>query len=323
MIHFIEKKRRQDMGHILYVEPVFKEMIWGGRKLKEQFGYDIPSDQTGECWAPSAHKNGNNKIIEGEFKGQTLSEVFDSHRELFGNIKDKQFPLLVKIIDACQDLSVQVHPDDEYAGIHENSLGKTECWYVLDCDEETRMVMGHHAKTKEELIKAIENDDYDHLLNSFKIKKGDFFYIPSGTIHAICSGSLIYEAQQSSDITYRVYDYHRKDKEGNERQLHVQQSIDVTTVPYQPYSLEGQEEETIENGKRRQLVKSNYLTLNKYDMEGKNTITNDKPFQLVTIIEGKGTVEGRAVKKGDHFVVCFDQKEVVFDGTMTVMICTL
>lgn len=97
----------------------------------------------------------------------------------------------------------------------------------------------------------------------------------------------------------------------------------MTTVPYQPYSLEGQEEETIENGKRRQLVKSNYLTLNKYDMEGKNVIKNDKPFLLVTIIEGQGTVEGRKVKKGDHFVVCSDQKEVVFDGTMTVMICTL
>ena len=209
------------MGHILWVKPVFHEKIWGGHRLRDVYGYDIPSDQTGECWAPSAHKNGDNTIIEGEFAGKTLSQVFDEHRELFGNIKDKEFPLLVKIIDACDDLSVQVHPNDEYAGIHENSLGKTECWYVLGTEENTKMVMGHHAKTKEELVKAIENDDYDHLLNSFKIKEGDFFYIPSGTIHAICSGSLIYEAQQSSDITYRVYDYHRKDKDGNERDLHV------------------------------------------------------------------------------------------------------
>ena len=185
------------------------------------------------------------------------------------------------------------------------------------------MVMGHHAKTKEELVQAIENDDYDHLLNKFDIQKGDFFYIPSGTIHAICKGSLIYEAQQSSDITYRVYDYHRKDKDGNERELHVQQSIDVTTVPYQPYDIENQVEETIENGKRKELVSSNYLTLNKYDMTGYNKVKNDKPFQLVSIIEGKGTVEGKEVKKGDHFVVCSDQKEVDFDGCMTVMICTL
>ena len=179
------------------------------------------------------------------------------------------------------------------------------------------------AKTKEELVKAIENDDYDQLLNKFDIKKGDFFYIPSGTIHAICKGSLIYEAQQSSDITYRVYDYHRKDKDGNERQLHVKQSIDVTTVPYKPYDLAKQVEETIENGTRKELVSSNYLTLNKYDMTGYNKVKNDKPFQLVSIIEGQGTVEGKEVRKGDHFVVCSDQKEVDFDGTMTVMICTL
>ena len=311
------------MGHILWVEPIFHEKIWGGKRLKDVYGYDIPSDQTGERWAPSAHPSGDNTIIEGEFKGQTLSKVFNEHRELFGNIKDKEFPLLIKIIDACDDLSVQVHPGDEYAHIHENSLGKTECWYVLETEENTKMVMGHHAKTKEELVQAIENDDYDHLLNKFDIQKGDFFYIPSGTIHAICKGSLIYEAQQSSDITYRVYDYHRKDKDGNERKLHVQQSIDVTTVPYQLYDIENQVEETIENGKRKELVSSNYLTLNKYDMTGYNKVKNDKPFQLVSIIEGKGTVEGKEVKKGDHFVVCSDQKEVDFDGCMTVMICTL
>jgi len=317
------KKEKMAMGHILRMNPVFKEMIWGGTKLKDIYGYEIPSDHTGECWAISAHKNGDCTIADGEYKGKTLSWLFENHRELFGNIEGDQFPLLVKIIDAKNDLSVQVHPDDVYAKEHENSLGKTECWFVLQADEETKMVMGHHAKTKDEFVKAIENDDYDNLLNSFKIKAGDFFYIPSGTIHAICKGSLIYEAQQSSDITYRVYDYHRKDKDGNERQLHVKQSIDVTTVPYKPYDLAKQVEETIENGTRKELVSSNYLTLNKYDMTGYNKVKNDKPFQLVSIIEGQGTVEGKEVKKGDHFVVCSDQKEVDFDGTMTVMICTL
>lgn len=311
------------MGHILWTKPVFKEMIWGGHKLKDVYGYDIPSNQTGECWAISAHRNGDCQIIEGEFAGQTLSQVFAAHRELFGNIQDEQFPLLVKIIDACNDLSVQVHPDDEYAKIHENSLGKTECWYVLDCDQNTQMVMGHHAKTKEELIQDIENDDYDHLLNSFEIHKGDFFYIPSGTIHAICKGSLIYEAQQSSDITYRVYDYHRKDNEGKERELHVQQSIDVTTVPFKPYSLEDRIVENFNHGTRTQLVSSQYLTLNKYDLNGSVTIENNKPFQLVSIVEGEGVAAGKKVKKGDHFVVCSDQKSTDFNGNMTVMICTL
>ena len=189
------------MGHILKIQPVFKEMIWGGHKLRDVYNYDIPSDQTGECWAISGHPNGDCMIADGEYQGKTVSWLWQNHRELFGNVEGQQFPLLVKIIDAKDDLSVQVHPNDEYAAQHENSLGKTECWYVLQADEGTKMVMGHHAKTKEEFIKAIENDDYDQLLNSFEINKGDFFYIPSGTLHAICSCSLIYEAQQSSDIT--------------------------------------------------------------------------------------------------------------------------
>ena len=213
------------MGHILKMNPVLHEKIWGGHKLKDYYGYDIPSDHTGEAWVISGHKNGDCTIANTEYEGKTVSWLFENHRELFGNIEGDQFPLLVKIIDAKEDLSVQVHPDDQYANEHENSLGKTESWFVLDCDEGTQMVMGHHAKTKEELIDYIERDDYDHLLNRFTINKGDFYYIPAGTLHAICKGSLIYEAQQSSDITYRVYDYHRKDDQGNERELHVHRQV--------------------------------------------------------------------------------------------------
>ena len=167
------------MGHILKVQPVLKEKIWGGTKLRDVYGYDIPI---------SGHKSGDCPIVEGEYKGKTVSWMFENHRELFGNVEGDQFPLLVKIIDAKQDLSVQVHPDNEYAKIHENSLGKTESWYVLQADEGTDMVMGHYAKTKEEFIKDIEEDKYDELLNRFKIHKGDFFYIPAGTLHAICGG---------------------------------------------------------------------------------------------------------------------------------------
>lgn len=311
------------MGHVLKINPVFKEMIWGGHKLRDIFGYDIPSDQTGECWAISGHKNGDCVIGNTEYEGKTVSWLFNNHRELFGNVEGDQFPLLVKIIDAKGDLSVQVHPDDEYAGIHENSLGKTECWYVLQADEGTRMVMGHHAKTKEEFIKAIENDDYDNLLNSFMINKGDFFYIPTGTLHAICTGSLIYEAQQSSDITYRVYDYHRKDAQGNERQLHVQQSIDVTTVPAMNQADVVFVNEHLDNGTKTKYVESDFFTLDCYRMTGKNTVMNDKPFQMVSIVEGEGTMNGEPVRFGDHFIVCSDQKEVEYDGVMTVMITTL
>ena len=311
------------MGHILKMKPVFKEMIWGGDKLKKVYGYDIPSDHTGECWAISAHKNGDCTIANGEYEGKTLSWLFENHRELFGGIKGDQFPLLVKIIDAKGDLSVQVHPDDAYAKEHEDSLGKTECWFVLQADEGTKMVMGHHAKTKEEFVKAIEEDDYDNLLNSFSIKEGDFFYIPSGTLHAICSGSLIYEAQQSSDITYRVYDYHRKDKDGNERQLHVQQSIDVTNVPADIDRDMDFTKAELENGTKTVYVQSEFFTVDRYQLNGKNEIVNDKPFQLVSVIDGEGTMQGEAVKKGDHFLICSDQEKTIFEGTMDLMVATL
>lgn len=311
------------MGHILKMQPVLKEMIWGGNKLKDVFGYEIPSDHTGEAWAISAHKNGDCTIENTEYAGKTLSWLFENHRELFGGIEGEEFPLLVKIIDAKNDLSVQVHPNDEYAKINENSLGKTECWFVLQADEGTKMVMGHHAKTKDEFVKAIEEDDYDHLLNSFEIKEGDFFYIPSGTLHAICSGSLIYEAQQSSDITYRVYDYHRKDKDGNERQLHVQQSIDVTNVPADIDQNKEFEKIQLTNGTKTTFVTSEFFTVDSYEIAGKNKVENDAPFQLVSVISGEGKLNDIEVKKGDHFVICSDQKEVVFDGTMHIMIATL
>lgn len=311
------------MGHILKMQPVFKEMIWGGKKLRDVYGYEIPSDKTGEAWTISAHKNGNCTIENTEYAGKTLAELFEEHRELFGDIEGDQFPLLVKYIDANDNLSVQVHPDDAYAGKHENSLGKTECWYVLQADEGTKMVMGHHAKTKEEFVRAVEEDDYDNLLNSFSIQEGDFFYIPSGTLHAICSGSLIYEAQQSSDITYRVYDYHRKDKDGNERQLHVKQSIDVTRVPADISQNKDFSCEKLENGSKTALIESEFFAVDKYELNGKNVIINDKPFQLVSVIEGDGMIDTMKVKKGDNFVICSDQKETVFDGMMQVMIATL
>lgn len=310
------------MSHILMIEPVFKEMIWGGHQLRDTYGYAIPSDQTGECWAISAHKNGDCSIANGEYKGIKLSKLYQEHRELFGNIADKEFPLLVKIIDANNDLSVQVHPDDEYAAKYENSLGKTECWYVLDAKENTRMVMGHHAKTKEELIECIKNDNYDKLLNSFKIKKGDFYYIPSGTIHAICSGSLIYEAQQSSDITYRVYDYHRKDKDGKERQLHVKQSIDTINVPYKPTTQDEKEVFHEDNYDLISLIKAEYFSVNKLDIHGNVSFCHNQPFSLVSVIEGQGKVNGMTVQKGDHFIICHDVKVVEYSGNMELMITT-
>ncbi|MDE7297629.1 MAG: mannose-6-phosphate isomerase, partial [Lachnospiraceae bacterium] len=134
------------MREVIFLEPVFKEMIWGGTRLREDFQYEIPGDHTGECWAVSAHPNGDCTVKSGRFQGESLSRLWKEHRELFGGEEGEVFPLLVKIIDAKADLSIQVHPDDAYAKEHENgSLGKTECWYILDCDPDAKIVIGHHA----------------------------------------------------------------------------------------------------------------------------------------------------------------------------------
>ena len=204
----------------IILTPVFKEMIWGGNRLKTEFGYEIPGDDTGECWAISAHPNGDCVVQEGEYAGLHLSELWNRHRDLFGNLEGDRFPLLIKLIDAKADLSIQVHPNDAYAKEHESgSLGKTECWYVVDCDEGAEIVIGHHAKTREEVKEMILNKRWSEFIRVVPVHKGDFFQINPGCLHAIKGGTLILETQQNSDITYRVYDYDRLSN-GKPRELH-------------------------------------------------------------------------------------------------------
>ena len=190
------------MDAIITLEPVFKEKIWGGRKLETEFGYTIPAGPVGECWAISAHPNGDCTITSGDHAGKTLSWLWANHRELFGGAEGEVFPLLVKIIDAADDLSIQVHPDDAYAAEHENgSLGKKECWYVLDADEGATIVVGQRARDRAEFAAMVEEGRWDELLNEIPIHAGDFFQIDPGTVHAIKAGTVVLESQQSSDVT--------------------------------------------------------------------------------------------------------------------------
>ena len=190
---------------ILFLNPVFTKNIWGGTKLREDFGYDIEGDDIGECWGVAAHQNGDDTIREGKFKGKKLSELWKEEPQLFGNVDIDRFPLLIKIIDAKADLSIQVHPNDEYAKVNENgSFGKTECWYIIDCPENASLVIGHNAKTKEELSDMIHEGKWKEFIREIPVKKGDFIQIDPGTVHAIKGGLMILETQQNSDITYRV-----------------------------------------------------------------------------------------------------------------------
>ena len=157
------------------MNPVFTHNIWGGTKLREEFGYAIEGDDIGECWGIAAHPNGTCTIADGAYKGKKLSDLWEEHKELFGNIQGKVFPLLIKIIDAKADLSIQVHPDDTYAAEHEKgSLGKMECWYILDCEPDSKLVIGHNAKTHEELEDMVHNGRWSELIREVPVKKGDF-----------------------------------------------------------------------------------------------------------------------------------------------------
>lgn len=295
------------MPEPLFLKPVFKERIWGGRKLFTEFGYDIPSDTTGECWGISAHTNGPSEILNGFFKGKYLNEVWETNPELFGNFPSKEFPLLTKILDARTELSVQVHPDDNYAKkVEKVPYGKTECWYVIKAEPGAEIIYGHHAKSPEEFRKMTKVGDWDKLLRKVMVKAGDFFYVPSGTIHAIGGGILILETQQSSDVTYRVYDYDRKDSNGHSRDLHIESSISVTTFPHiDPIFVQKRKE--LQGGILTELVSEKNFTVYDLILDGTFFKSQEQPFLLVSILDGEGQLtvnEGNfKIKKGDHFIL--------------------
>ncbi|RAP30464.1 Mannose-6-phosphate isomerase [Brevibacillus laterosporus] len=312
------------MKQPIFLTPLFQERIWGGTKLRTEFGYQIESDLIGECWAISAHPNGQSVVRNGPYKGKTIAELWNQHRALFGNLEGDVFPLLTKILDANNDLSVQVHPNDEYANNYENGeLGKTECWYVIDCKDDAEIIFGHTAQTKEQFSEMVERGEWNELLRRVKVKPGDFFYVPSGTIHALCSGVLILETQQSSDTTYRLYDYDRVDQNGQKRDLHIEKSIDVTTVPHGDFPVKPVTDK-IPGVKITTFVKDKYFSVYKWDITGSATLRQDKPFLIGSVLKGTGeivTEEGRfKIEKGDHFILPSGLEEIEVRGIVEVIV---
>ncbi len=312
------------MTEPLFLKPVFQERIWGGTELKTKFGYEIPSEHTGECWAISGHMNGPSIIENGPFAGKTLIDLWNEERQLFGDMEGNVFPLLTKILDANADLSVQVHPNDEYANLHENGeLGKTECWYIIDCKEGAEMIYGHTAQSKEEFSSMIEKGEWNHLLRRVSIKPGDFFYVPSGTVHALCEGTLVLETQQSSDTTYRVYDYDRKDQNGQTRELHIEKSIDVSMVPHQDAKVQITKT-IVPNAELTTFVETEFFSVYKWDISGLSSFNQDQPFMLFSVINGEGTLkttEGTyPLEKGAHFILPSGIGDFEFEGNLSLIV---
>ena len=275
---------------LLFMDPVFKEAIWGGTKLRDVFDYEIPSDTTGECWAISGHANGMSRVAGGRFDGKTLGELWKEEPEIFGNYPGSQVPLLIKIIDAKNDLSIQVHPE---------------------------IVIGHNAKDKAEVEKMIRNHEWSDFIRKVPVHKGDFFQINPGCVHAIKGGTLILETQQSSDITYRVYDYDRL-QNGKPRQLHVEQSIDVIEAPFKTADIDTFTEE-IPGAVHTHFVTCKFYSVDKYDIDGVFTLDAKKYYTNVSVIAGEGTVNGIPVKKGTHFIIPANFNGCRFEGKLSVI----
>lgn len=308
---------------ILFLEPKCTHNIWGGTRLREEFGYKEEGNDLGECWGISAHPNGDDLIREGTLKGMRLSEVWKAYPALFGNLDYDRFPLLVKIIDAKDDLSIQVHPCDDYAKVQENgSFGKTECWYVLDCPEDAFIVIGHNAQSKEELADMIHEGKWQEFIRKLPVHKGDFMQIDPGTVHAITGGLLILETQQNSDITYRVYDYDRLSG-GKPRELHVQKSIDVIEVPAKAAEDSIMSAAKVPMNTLHKLYSCAYYTVFKSMIDGEMRFEQTYPFLNISVIDGQGTINGQPIQKGDHMIIPHAFGEVIIKGKLELMASTV
>ena len=278
--------------HPLMLKPAVKDYLWGGTRLKSEFFLESQTQIAAEGWMLSCHKDGPSVVENGELKGKTLPEVLEIWGEKAVGKKGaafKDFPILIKLIDAKQKLSVQVHPDDSYALKNEGEFGKTEMWYVVDCEEGAKLIYGFTENiSTEEFIRRIEENTLTDVCNFVPVNKGDVFFIPAGTLHAIGDGILIAEVQQNSNSTYRVSDYGRLGADGKPRELHVQKAIDVTRceIPTVPYGQVG-EIKADENKTTRLLAQCDLFTAKFLKLKGKTEILNEESFVCLLCLEGE------------------------------------
>lgn len=281
---------------ILKLKPVGKDYLWGGERLKREYGKDINLSPLAETWECSIHPDGLSIVANGEHRGKTLKEVLKRHPEYLGTKIDPNvgLPILVKLIDAKENLSIQVHPNDEYAMRVENQNGKTEMWYVLDATSDAKIVYGFEHDMDEEMFKnACETNTLEKYMHKVQVSTGDVFFVPAGTIHGIGAGCLIAEIQQSSNITYRVYDYGRVDKNGKKRELHLSKALDVVNQKQSEHI--GKKPRLVHyypNCVREPLCNCKYFVTEKIiTSHGFAFSVLDSSFQVMLCLEGEGTIE--------------------------------
>ena len=305
--------------------PEFKEIIWGGNKLKTDYNKVSDLNNIAESWELTVRDDGMNIIADGEFAGLTMQEYIDKNGfEVVTNKELDRFPLLIKFIDAEDNLSIQVHPDDEYGLLKANSLGKTEMWYVIDAKPGAKLVYGLKPGCDvKSLGEAISNGTVEDQLNYVNVKKGDVFFIPSGLVHAIGAGILLAEIQQNSNITYRVYDYNRLGKDGKPRELHVTDALNVI-VNRSEYEIDkiryskGEKTSTC-------LASCEFFTVDKYDIDGEKVFsTNVESFNSVLCLDGNAEITYKNEKfplvKGDSYFIPANMGDYSIEGKAQVIV---
>lgn len=305
--------------------PYVSETIWGGRKLIEEYGVETEKNNAAEGWMLSCHEAGSSSVANGGFAGKSFAQVIKENPSLCGknasNFED--FPILIKFIDAMDNLSVQVHPTKEYCEKTGKGQSKTECWYIIDCEQDAHLILGFEDKiTPEQFKSAIENNTLTDYVSKVPVKKGDFFFIESGTLHAICKGILLAEVQESSNTTYRIYDYNRVGADGKPRELHVEDGAAVTKL--EKYSQPDFSASECGNNGRRLLADCPLFKVWKLETKGEHCGTADESsFVSLLIMSGEGTLESCSqtlpLKKGDSIFIPANAGEYKLTGELEII----
>ena len=310
------------MSEILRLEPSIKSPLWSGEKLKAIYS-DAATEKIGEAWVLSVHKDGESVVKGGSFDGLALSQALNKMgKDSLGKRTEKFefFPQLIKFIDTSDFLSVQVHPSDDYALKNEGQYGKTEVWYIIDAKEDCGIYFGlKNSLTKEELLSKALDGSIEEDLNFVKVKKGECYFVTPGTIHAIGKGVTLAEVQQNSNLTYRLYDFLRKDANGNYRELHLEKAAKVSCLEPLEISKDNKAEK-IEGGSIKTVAECEYFTAKAITLNGEIKLCKNESFVSVVIISGSGKIEENEFKTGDSFFVPANFGEFTLKGEFEALI---
>ena len=294
---------------MLILSTVSKATIWGSDRLYP-FGGDSTIPTLGQLYTAAGNEELSSTVLNGEFAGQSLYQVYRDHPELFGYDKYEGFPLLIGFVDACENLSIQIHPHDEYAQTVEGKpFGKNESWLFLEAPKAGAIINGCKCATMDEVHQKIAAGDWDGIIDHLPVKQNEYVYVQSGTLHALTAGSLVYEIQQSTDITYRFWDYDRTDAQGNKRPLQLEKAVAVIDVDKRSQSIPCEKEKVYQHP---------YYSVTVKDVEG--SLRNEaSAFCVVTLLDGAITLDGCTVNKGSSLIL-LPNEEIHFEGSASVVV---